>query len=240
MSWGWLEAIAIYLVGYLMIGQILVGAVVFTLAGVDDPNAVEGSVGIVATVLVDLVFIAVMALWLRRRHPGWLRALWIPHPGRWWRDIGWGAGMGLLLYPAIAIVVALPIKLILEALSGEAATTPEQVPSDLSSAGKVLAVLLAVVFAPLMEEFFYRGVLFRSIRDRHGFWAGAIVSGLLFGLVHYVPSPWQDALFLQSAMVFTGIAFAWFYERRRTIVAPIAAHVVFNVIGITIILAGVG
>jgi hypothetical protein len=148
--------------------------------------------------------------------------------------------MGVLLYPAIAIVVALPIKLILEALSGETASTPEQVPSDLSSAGKVLAVVLAVVFAPLMEEFFYRGLLFRSIRDRHGFWLGAAISGALFGLVHYVPSPWQDAVFLQSAMVFTGIAFAWLYERRRTIVASIAAHVVFNVIGITIILAGVG
>jgi membrane protease YdiL (CAAX protease family) len=62
------------------------------------------------------------------------------------------------------------------------------------------------------------------------------VSALLFGLVHFVPAPWQDFVLLQSIMVFTGLALAWVYERRGTIVASIAAHMVFNIIGITFIL----
>jgi membrane protease YdiL (CAAX protease family) len=225
-------------VGYLVIANVLVGAIVFTIAGVEDPSATEGSVGIVATIVVDLVFVGVMILWLNRRHPGWVQALGLPPRGERLRAFGGGAGMGILLYPAIAIVIGVPLSLLLEALSGEPAATPEQVPTDLSSTGEVLAVVLAVVIAPVMEEFFYRGVLFRSIRDRHGFWAGALLSSLLFGLVHYVPSPWQDAVLLQSAMVFTGFGLAWIYERKGTILASIGAHVVFNVIGITIILSG--
>lgn len=238
VSWGWLEAVAIYLVGYVLIANVLAGGVVFTIAGVDDPGAIPGSVGLAATLVVDAVFVAVMAVWLTRRHPGWLRALGWPPRGERLRPFVWGGGMGILLYPAIAIVIGIPFGLLLGALSGEPATTPEQVPSDLSVAGSVLAVLVAVVAAPVMEEFFYRGVLFRSIRDRHGFWPGALLSALLFGVVHFVPAPWQDTVLLQAIMVFTGFAFAWIAEHRHTILASIGAHVVFNVIGITLILGG--
>jgi membrane protease YdiL (CAAX protease family) len=38
-------------------------------------------------------------------------------------------------------------------------------------------------------------------------------------------------------MVFTGIGLAWIYERRGTIVASMAAHMAFNVIGVVTILA---
>ena len=37
-------------------------------------------------------------------------------------------------------------------------------------------------------------------------------------------------------MVFTGIGLAWIYERRGTIVAPMAAHMTFNVVGLVVIL----
>ena len=43
---------------------------------------------------------------------------------------------------------------------------------------------LAVVVAPITEELFFRGLLFRALRDRHGFWLGAAVSAVLFGFVH--------------------------------------------------------
>ncbi len=98
-------------------------------------------------------------------------------------------------------------------------------------------MLLAVVVAPISEEFFFRGVLFRTVRDRHGFWPAALASAIPFGLVHYVPAPAIDALLLQVTMVFTGLGLAWIYDRRGTIVAPVAAHMVFNIVGVVTILA---
>jgi membrane protease YdiL (CAAX protease family) len=56
-----------------------------------------------------------------------------------------------------------------------------------------------------------------------------------FGLIHYLPGAWQDALLLMGVMFVNGIALAWWYERRGTIVSSIVAHMVFNVIGIVLI-----
>src|SRR4029079_18779197 len=133
-------------------------------------------------------------------------------------------------------VVGLPLTILFSALSGEEATTPDQLPPHLTGGVVVASVILAVFVAPVVEETYFRGILFRSIRDRHGFWPGALISGVIFGLVHWVPSPWQDAVLLQSIMVFTGIALAWIYERRGSIVADIAAHMAFNLVGIVLIL----
>jgi uncharacterized protein len=104
--------------------------------------------------------------------------------------------------------------------------------------GAIMLVILACVVAPITEEFFFRGVLFRTVRDRHGFWAAALLSAIPFGLSHFVPAPSLiDSLLLQLTMVATGIGLAWVYERRGTIVSSMAAHMAFNVIGVVTILA---
>ncbi|MGE5226754.1 MAG: lysostaphin resistance A-like protein [Planctomycetaceae bacterium] len=236
VTWSWLEAIGLFFVGNVLIGQVLVLGLFLALSGVQRVEDLAGSMQVLATILVDVVFAAVMVGWLARRHPGWLRRLGLPGPGAWGRAIAWGAGMGVLLYPAIAIVVGVPLTLLFEAVSGRTVTTPEQLPQHLSTMGKALSVVLAVAVAPPTEELFFRGLLFRSIRDRLGFWPGALISAVLFGLAHYVPAPWPDAVLLQTVMIFTGLGLAWIYERRGTIVANTAAHMVFNVVGLLLIL----
>jgi hypothetical protein len=132
--------------------------------------------------------------------------------------------------------VGLLVSLLLSALSGETAEAPEQVPTDLSAVGLVVTAVYAIVVAPIHEELFFRGVLFRGVRDRYGLGAGLLASGFGFALIHYLDAPWQDALLLMGVMFFNGVALAWWFDRRRTIVAPIVAHMVFNVIGLSLIL----
>lgn len=236
VTWGLWEALGIWAVGNLLVGVILVAGIVIAIGGVRAGEDLPGGLEILATLLADVAFASTIAVWLSARHKGWVAALGIPERGRRLREIGWGALAGLVLYPAIAIVVGILFQLVFQLFSDEPVSTPDQLPTDLTTAGKVLSVLLAVVVAPITEELFYRGVLFRSVRDRHGFWPGALVSAFLFGAVHYVPAPWQDFVLLQSIMVCTGFGLAWIYEWRGTIVAPIAAHMVFNVIGVAFIL----
>ena len=64
------------------------------------------------------------------------------------------------------------------------------------------------MIAPIGEELFFRGVLFRSLRDRHGFWVGAVGSAIGFGLIHYIPGSAVDAALLMIVMFFTGLALA--------------------------------
>ena len=61
-------------------------------------------------------------------------------------------------------------------------------------------------------------------------------SAVGFALIHYIPGSAVDAALLMIVMFFTGLALCFLYERRETIVAPLAAHMTFNVIGILLIL----
>ena len=242
-TWGPLEAIGVWLVAYVVIG----GAVVFPILAasmdidIDDATGGADSDVLFLSAAIALVSTAVLLLWLRTRHPTWPRVMGLVGPGVL-SDARWGAAAGLALYPIVALGVGTIVVVVLEALAGDSVATPEQLDAGLDVGGKVLAVVYGVGIAPFAEELFFRGVLFRALADRRGFWVGAIVSGLLFGIVH-VPTGQQDVadtLVLPIVMTFTGIGLAWIYERRRSLLAPIAAHIVFNAIGLALIFSGVG
>ena len=233
VDWSVWEALLMGFVTNIVLAQVVVGVIAFSALGVtssDDPAAVY--VGLIS----DLAWLGFLVLWLQQRHPGWRERIGIPTRLTGLRDAVYGWVAGLILYPAIAIVVAIPLTILFSSLSGQEASTPDQLPQHLGTGPAIASVILAVFVAPVVEELFFRGVLFRSIRDRYGFWIGAVASGLVFGAAHYVPSAWQDAVLLQTVMVFTGIGLAWIYERRGTLVADIAAHMAFNAVGIVLIL----
>jgi uncharacterized protein len=237
-TWSWWEALALFVIGNFVIGGIVVAGVVLVVLG-DTPSTTGGLdlPGIVASIAADLTFIAVMVAYLQWRHPGWVRAVGFSERGRRLGDTVWGAIAGLLLYPAVSLGVGIFVTILFRAMfPGEDVKAPEQLSDDLSAAGRVLATILAVGIAPFTEELFFRGLLYRSLRDRHGVRVAIVVSSLLFGLVHVTLAPWRDVVLLQAVMVFTGVGLAWVYERRG-LFASVAAHTVFNIIGVVLIFA---
>ena len=228
-TWTWYQAIGVYLVAFLLAG-------VATLPVISLMDEDADLTNIVVTVVAALVIIGVLVAWLSVYHRGWLSVMRLPDRGVWRSEIGAGVLFGLGLYPVAVFVVGGLVLVVLNALSGEPVQSPEQVPEQLSTVGVVLTTVYAFAIAPLGEEFFFRGILFRSLRDHHRFRVAAIGSGFGFSLIHYIPGPFLDALLLMIPLGFTGAALAYIYERRGTIVAPIAAHVTFNVIGLALIL----
>ncbi len=89
-------------------------------------------------------------------------------------------------------------------------------------------VALAVVLAPLCEEFIFRGLLFRGLRrDLPLVWAAA-ASAAVFAIIH--PS-------LGVIPVFgLGLACALAYARTGWLLAPIVAHALYN--GVVVLLSG--
>jgi membrane protease YdiL (CAAX protease family) len=231
VTWSWWEGALAYVVVGLVLAQTVVGVALIAIFGLDVTSSVPDAPVVGLTLVVDLVTLGGLAGWLQWRHPGWLRALWIPPKGARLREFWIGYGMGFLLYLAV-LGVGVALTAAFSVAFGEQVEAPEQLSSNLPALGKAAAVLLAIVVAPLTEELFFRGIVFRSVRDRWGFWPGAIASSLLFGLAHYVPSPWHDAVLLQSIMVFTGLGLCWIYERRGSFVANVAAHMAFNTVGL--------
>ena len=235
VRWGPWEAIGVFFVGNLVIAQVVVGTIVLGVMGVGSGQPIEGLPQIVATVAADIAFLGAMLVWLTWKARDWRRLVGLTFGAKGVRDAAVGFGAGALLYLVVGVVVAVPLLSIFRRLFGPDVAPPEQIPGNLSINAKILTAFLALVLAPITEELFYRGIFYRSLRDRHGVVVGAAVSAVLFGASHVVNAPWRDVVFLQTLMVFTGIGLALIYERRANLVADIAAHVAFNVIGIVLI-----
>lgn len=229
-TWAWWEGAAVYLVAFVVGGAITVPILAWLRGDEDLAN-------ITASIVAAVAIAGILVAWLSNSHPAWRRILAFPARGAWVREVRDSVGFGLLLYPAVVFVVGIVVTTVLQAVSGERVEAPEQVGSDLSLVGTIVTIVYAVAIAPIHEELFFRGILFRAVRDRYGLIRGFLATALGFALIHYLDAPWQDALLLMGVMFFNGIALAWWYERRGTIVAPIVAHMTFNVIGIALILA---
>ncbi|MGQ0668268.1 MAG: lysostaphin resistance A-like protein [Actinomycetota bacterium] len=225
-TWRWWEAVSVYLIGLLVVG--LVALPLFQL--VEPPGLARW----VATVVQFLLLLGVLLWWLNRFHPRWKEI--VGFPSRLWPEIRAGIGFGLLLYPVLAFGVGLLLNLLFEAVSGRTVRVPEQVPGNIDGLSLAFIATYALAVAPAGEEIFFRGCLFRALRDRYGFAPGAAGSSIAFALIHYIPGPWLDSVFLMTVMVFTGLGFALLYERRGNIVANLVAHSTFNLVGLTLIL----
>jgi len=227
VTWSWYEAIGVYLLAFLIAGFAALPIVEL----VHDKDLAD----IAASLVAALVILGVLLFWLSRYHPTWREA--IGFPTRIWPEVRAGVLFGLVLYPAILFVVGGILSVILQAISGHDVSAPKQVSTHLPAVGTAITIVYALVIAPAGEELFFRGILFRSLRQRYGLAIGLVTSGIAFGLIHFIPGAWQDSVLLMSVMVFTGIALAWFHDRRDNLLANIVAHMTFNVIGLTLIYA---
>jgi membrane protease YdiL (CAAX protease family) len=236
VTWPWWEAVIAVLVAWFIGGVVALPLVI--LLEPDGSGPIDGTALFIATVS-NAVTLGVLILWLRSMHPGWVTALGWPAPGGVVKEIRWGAFLGVLVRIASALVATIVVAA-LRGASNEAVDLPTQVSPDLSGWGLVSFAVFAVIAAPVLEEFVFRGLLFRSIADRHGFWPGALVSGIAFGAFHLLtPGSRLDVLALGVIHVGTGIGLAWIYRWRRNILAPIAGHAMFNLIAVVAIIAGV-
>lgn len=173
--------------------------------------------GVLITFAQQLALALPVALWVRRR-TGSLAALGLEH-GRWSRrDVGVGIGMGLLVLVGAAVVLVATIAVV-EAIQGHAYEFPGQ---EFEGSWQLAYALLAIVFAPVCEELYFRGFLFQGLRGWTRFAWAAIASGFAFSFVHVEPIRF-------ASLWLTGIVLAAIFERRRTLVSSICAHAVVNV-----------
>ncbi|EPG73981.1 CAAX protease self-immunity [Leptospira fainei serovar Hurstbridge str. BUT 6] len=78
-----------------------------------------------------------------------------------------------------------------------------------------------MIVAPFTEEFLFRGLIFDGLKRNYSFRRAALLTALLFGILHL--NPWQ---FLGASIV--GYYFAWLVAKTGSLAQPILAHMVFN------------
>jgi hypothetical protein len=91
----------------------------------------------------------------------------------------------------------------------------------------LLALLVTAVAAPICEEVFFRGMLFRLLRTRVPLWAAVLLSAMAFGLAH--ASPAVSAALLPT-FVYMGIVLAVVYARTGWLTNNILLHAASNAI----------
>ena len=84
--------------------------------------------------------------------------------------------------------------------------------------------VIIVVVAPLFEEIFFRGFLYRILRSRMGLWPALVIGGSLFGAVH-LTSGGPLAVALIAPL---GFLLCLLYERSGSLYPCIALHALNN------------
>lgn len=162
-----------------------------------------------------------MAAWgfaLRRRHASFADAGF-----RWV-----GVGRVLLAIPLVfgLMIATFAVLTVTNAVVGDVPTAQEQVApgeTTLVTADLVWLLLAGAVAAPIVEEFYFRGLLFPYLRARKGVTYAVIASSALFAVLHFVP-PLIPALFV------FGVVQALVVYRLRSIYPAIALHALNNAI----------
>lgn len=95
------------------------------------------------------------------------------------------------------------------------------------SGGIAVQILATAVAAPIVEEFLFRGLIFKRLRDSLKFVPSTLLSALLFGIIH--------ANALQFAYAFIlGLLLAYIYEQFKSVWAPVLFHAGANLISVIV------
>lgn len=97
--------------------------------------------------------------------------------------------------------------------------------------------LFVGVIVPLTEETLFRGIMFQGLASFFGKWMwreaavflGAMISGLVFGLLHFAPQT-------LPILVFVGVALAYVFHLTKSLYASMIVHSLFNSIAVIALL----
>ncbi|MDO4438971.1 MAG: CPBP family intramembrane metalloprotease [Eubacteriales bacterium] len=135
-----------------------------------------------------------------------------------------GLGFGLLSSMALCILLTFGINFFAGAASLDQAVAEA---SKLKMSDIYMFIPASLLVAPVFEELFFRGILFRRARDRFGFWNAAIISSLVFGIVH------ENTAQMLFAFIM-GLLFAYTYERYEALLPAVLMHMSANLMSFVI------
>ena len=131
-----------------------------------------------------------------------------------------------LWVPVVAVIgtYALTAAFIVtvQALGLDALTPRSNVPSEIvrDDLGLIMAGVLALIAAPLGEEFFFRGFMITGLL-RWGAWPAIATSAMIFAIAHLS----LGAIF---PFFIAGCVMGWLYWRRGSLWDSMAFHFLFN------------
>lgn len=143
----------------------------------------------------------------------------------------------LLSWKAVILLIIIAIALELVTIEINIATSfifssyaTDAISADVSSSTFLISLICMAVLPAIFEELSFRGVFFQEYRDAYGTWAGAVLSGLLFGIYHM-----NMRQFIYAFIC--GVLFALLVEATDSIASSMLLHFLLNSISCVAIYA---
>ena len=136
-----------------------------------------------------------------------------------WSTLGLGCGLLIASY-MIIIVHNVALMLLGVDTQGEQIL---QLFAELDS--PFWFILVGVIFAPIVEELFFRGFLFQGFRQKYGWINGGLLSSVIFGAAHL------DLVALIPTFIL-GCLLAYMYHRSNSVWPGIILHILVNAMGL--------
>ncbi|SFE47609.1 hypothetical protein SAMN05216238_11815 [Lentibacillus persicus] len=91
-------------------------------------------------------------------------------------------------------------------------------------------MIVTAIIAPILEEIIFRKIIFGQLYKRWNFFISALLSSLVFGIIHGEP---------EHILIYSGIGFvfAFLYVKTKRIIVPIIVHMAMNSISVIVQLA---
>jgi uncharacterized protein len=138
-----------------------------------------------------------------------------------------GLGYGVLAWFGSTVVLVV-VTILLDALGQPPPVGPAE--QAIAMLDPWLVVIAIVIFAPIAEELFFRGIVFNAwLREAGLVWA-YVGSAALFAAIHL-------SLASLLPIFLLGLALAWVYRRTGSLLAPIVMHATVNGISVAVALA---
>ena len=223
-AWFALAGFLMGLAGTLLLGLVL-GVVVTVFGAAIGAGDASPAIVVVGTVAQGLAF-AATAVFLASR---------VARPKRWhfglrptslWPGLGWAA-LGVLTFFIVSAAYGAIVKVDAEQ------DTVQQLGGDRGTLGLIVAGVMVIVVAPIVEEFFFRGFFYRALRNRFSIAVAAILDGLLFGLVHF-QGLGEDLLILPP-LALLGVIFCLVFEKTGSIYPVIGMHALNNALAYAVL-----
>lgn len=90
-----------------------------------------------------------------------------------------------------------------------------------------LFMIIPALIAPIIEEIIFRKIIFGSLYQRINFFFAALLSALVFGIIHGEP----EHILIYGSM---GFVFAYLYVKTKRILVPIIVHMTLNSISVIV------
>jgi uncharacterized protein len=216
--WDWETVWQVFIVGFFLMGQIIV-PLVFSVLQV-KPGSASVRVQALYT-LATYLFLAcgaVTVLYLSIKK-------FLPLPSSWFRFklrsnwFWWGLGGYCAALPLVIVVSLLNQQL----WNGQGGSNPllSLVLEGQDRVALGIFFFTAAVAAPLFEEFLFRGFLLPSLTRYFSVWQAILISAFVFAVAHLSLSEVLPLMVL-------GVVLGFVYTRSRNLFAPMLLHSLWN------------